>query len=163
MKKLLLGALLLLSTLSLVSCNDVNYEIDGYFTNSDWKSHDEIVNKKNDTYYSIDTKINIKNEFYSVKDDVKFRIIDLTEKKISLLPKQDKLKKIIISSLEKCKSNCKNDATFDPKEISISVNDKSLDINITFLASNSYGTPGELHGYFTYDIKTNKLLSELVF
>jgi len=162
MRKLILGALLLLSMFSIVSCNSINYEIDGYFTNSDWKSHDEIVNKKNDTYYSIDTKINIKNEFYSVKDDVRFRIIDLTEKRIGLLPKQDKLKKIIITSLEKCKSNCKNDATFDPKEISISVNDKEMNITITFFASNSYGTPGELNGYFTYDIKTGKIINELV-
>lgn len=154
---------LLLLTTILTSCEkkpDIDVEAKGYFNKSDWKISERgpkfDVNKDVDTYY-IEKKIILKEDFQNATDSVKLSIYEMNKTEIKNLPL---LETILYKSLLDCKYACNNTATFKPLKIVIFNSDKNeLYINIDFLASNAYGTPGELKGNFVYDYKTKKIKS----
>lgn len=59
MRKVILGALLLLSTLSFVSCQPkLNYECPGYFSKEDWKIVSDFEKTK-DTLWGLNKKVKL--------------------------------------------------------------------------------------------------------
>ena len=170
MKKVLLLAILAtVSIASFTGCGkskpEVNYECSGYFTKDDWK----VTLDKSDSvmFYDVEKNISLRKDFPSSTDSTKFKISFLNKDDFSKLPPGDELRLMLYRSLLSSKSGCKNEGTFKPYEISISFlegdsTDRIMLIKTDFFASNAYGTPGELTGYFQYDPKTYKLIKESI-
>jgi hypothetical protein len=170
MKKVFLLAILAtVSIVTFTSCGKskpkVDYECSGYFSSDDWKI---TLDKKDSVmFYDVEKNISLRKDFPSSTDSTKFKISFLTKEDFPKLPPGDELRLMLYRSLLSSKSGCKNEGTFKPYEINISfLEDDSIGramlIKIDFFASNAYGTPGELHGYFKYDPKTYKLIYESV-
>jgi hypothetical protein len=164
MKKLLLGTLLLLSTLAFVSCQpELNYECSGYFHKEDWKIVSDFKKTK-DTLWGLNKKIKL--DYNKDSDSTTIDILPIQKNELSTLPNSGKLKSLINSALIECKYSCNNPETFNPKSISIYPkfgDKKDFYMSIYFNASNSYGVPGELHGSFTYDSKSFKLKDKFIY
>jgi hypothetical protein len=147
----------------LFSCNEkpkVNYECSDYITNKDWKLS---LNKNEDSimFYNLEHNISLKDKFASSTDSTKISAMFYSEQ-FSKLPPPSELHGMIYESLLKSHSSCKHGGTFKPYEINLMFmnGDSTLSIKVDFFASNAYGTPGELHGYFKYDSKTYKLIDD---
>jgi hypothetical protein len=163
MKKLLV---LTIASLTLFSCSqtpEVNYECSDYITKKDWK----VMTNKNDNseilFYNLDHKILLNDKFPSSTDSTKVTAI-FDSKQFGKLPQPTELHGMIYKSLLNSHSSCKHKGTFKPYEINLLFmdGDSTLSIKVDFLASNAYGTPGELHGTYLYDTKTYKLKNEFV-
>ena len=170
MKKLIMTSLLALVAIATIqSCSDssaaaksgpkLSYDCGDYFSKDDWElsynaSGDTITNCE------IDKKFLLKSDlFRSAKDSIEIGM-NLTKAEFDRLPPQGELRMMITKSLIESKYGCKNEATFNPFKISIGfitddeTKKESLYIITEFLASNAYGTPGELKGYFKFDLKS---------
>ena len=167
MKKIMMVAIILIAFASCTSKPKVNYDIPDYVSESDWKLS---KNKKTDSVvlYQVDKKIKLDEKYFpSVKDSVGFSFM-LTNDKFKKLPNSDSLRSEIFKCLLESQSACMSSATFDPKNISFYISEdektkkETLVISVVFFASNAYGTPGKLQGYFTYDLKTMKLIDSLI-
>jgi hypothetical protein len=163
MKKLLV---LTMVSVVLFSCGKktptTDYECIGYFTKDKWTIS---TNKEGDTItgYSLNTKFMVNDNFPSATDSVKLWMI-LTDDEFKSLPKPSDFSNMIFKALLEAKSNCKNEGTFRPFDLWVyPTEDKKLKMNLKFYASNAYGTPGELNGYFTFNPKTNELTESNVF
>ena len=162
--------MVVITLIAMTSCGTkpkVNYNIPDYVQESDWKLTSD---KKTDSVilYQVDKKIKLDDKYFpSASDSVRFSLM-LNKENFKQLPDANVLRDEIFKSLLKSQSECMHSATFNPKNISFYIGDdektkkKTLVITIEFFASNAYGTPGELHGYFTYDLKTLKLIDSLV-
>ena len=159
-----------ITSIALMSCGSkpkVNYNIPDYVVESDWKLS---TNKETDSVvlYQVDKKIKLDEKYFpSVKDSVTFSFM-LNNDKFKKLPNPNSLRSEIFKCLLESQSACMRSATFDPKNISFYIGEdektkqETLVISVVFFASNAYGTPGELRGYFTYDLKTMKLIDSLI-
>jgi hypothetical protein len=169
MKKILVVAIALIASVFIYSCKssknkkpELDYAVDGYVQTYDWK----YLKSKSDSIISYDVrkKIAVEKKYFPGSTDS----ITLYVKPENLknLPNPDTLRNKLFNSLLDSKYSCSHPATFNPQEIKISFTDwEGKDcywIQIKFLASNSYGTPGELEGHYFYDIKTNKLVTSSV-
>jgi hypothetical protein len=163
MKKVILGALLLLS-MCFMSCQPkLNYECPGYFNKEDWKIVSNFEKTK-DTLWGLNKKVKL--EYNKSSDSTSIDILPIQRNELSSLPNGQKLESLINSALIECKYSCNNPETFNPKSISIYPkfgDEKDFYISITFNAANSYGVPGGLRGSFTYDNKSFKLKDKMVF
>ena len=165
MKKVSMVLLFILVTMGFYSCGTtpkVDYECTDYFTKNDW---DLTTNKSGDTilFYNINKNISLKNDFPSAVDSTKFSMT-LYSEQFNKLPTPDVFSKMLHEVLFKSKLSCKNQGTYKPYEINtmFTDGDSTINIKVDFFASNAYGTPGELHGYYKYDSKTYKLIDENV-
>ena len=165
MKKV--SMVLLLSLITMVGCKEtdkkieVNYECSDYFTKDDWEVF-TTLNRDTILSYSIDKNIMVNKKFPSATDSVNFTM-NLDSSEFKKLPPELNFHLMIYQSLLSAKSNCKHEGTFRPFNIKVYYTDDNLwIINVEFFASNAYGTPGELNGYFTFDPKTYKMIKELV-
>jgi hypothetical protein len=166
MKKVFLVTVI---AVSLLSCSgpSVDYEVNGFISKKDWKVSTDKNDESKITYYSIDKKLWMKNDFENATDSVSLSV-GMNPEDFKILPSKETsiLMGMLSESLSKSKYSCKNPATFKPKSISVYVSedektkDKSLMVSVRFLASNSFGVPGELTGYFEYDPKKNYVLKE---
>jgi hypothetical protein len=141
----------------------LNYSVEGYLKAEDWnvaKSTDDSISS-----YWVNKKIKLDLETFT-NDSVKFEI-DVEPKDVNKLPKQDTLEMKLFKALLDSKYSCKNEATFNPKKIQFYFTEwdgkECYKITIQFLASNSFGVPGELTGHYYYDVKTNEPILEKVF
>jgi hypothetical protein len=162
MKKLALFTMLLSLFVSCKQTPQVNYECPEYFTKKDWKT---TTNKNGDSIllYSLDHNISLKKQFPSSTDSTKFTTL-LYSEQFNKLPPQNELYLMVYESLLKSHSACKHGGTFKPYEVNLMFmdGDSTLSIKVDFFASNSYGTPGELHGTYKFDTKTYNLKDDYV-
>lgn len=165
MKKLLLVSLFAAVTAFFFSCKstpEVEYECSNYFTKKDWEI---TTNKSGDSIfiYGINKNISLKSYFPNLSDSTKFSMM-LYSEQYKKLPPPTVFSDMLRESLFKSKQACKNQATFKPYELSTTFmdGDSTITISVDFLASNSFGTPGELHATYTYDSQSFKLLDEYV-
>jgi hypothetical protein len=163
MKKLLMFSM---ASMVLFSCGKntptTDYECVGYFTKDKWSLS---TNKAGDTItsYSLNTKFMVNDNFPSATDSVKLWMM-LSDSEFKSLPKPTDFRNMIFKVLLESKSNCKNEATFRPYDLWVyPTEDKKLKMTLKFYASNAYGTPDELTGYFKFNPITNELVESNVF
>lgn len=163
MKKLLVVAI---SLIAIVSCSNkkvkpvVDYSINGYVEPKDWTVMRDSLDSI--STYMVDKKIVLdKDIFVGAVDSVRFTTF-LSKENFNKLPNSDTLSSKIFTSLLGAKYSCVHTATFKPTKIEVSVSDwkgtPTYWVSIDFLASNAYGTPGEMTGDFMYDLKTHELV-----
>ena len=162
MKKLVLFTMLVSLFASCTQKPQISYECPDYFTKKDWKT---TTNKNGDSIllYSLEHNISLKKDFPSSTDSTKFTTF-LYSEQFNKLPPPNELHFMIYESLLKSHSACKHKGTFQPYEVNLMFmdGDSTLSIQVDFFASNSYGTPGELHGRYKFDSKTYKLKDDYV-
>lgn len=167
MKKAIMISLFALVTIASCSRPSVDYEVKGFISKKDWKV---TMDKKDDskiTFYKVDKKLWLKDDFSSAIDSVRFSV-NMSPEDFKLLPsnKTSTFLEMLSKSLSESKYSCKNPATFKPESIKVYVTedvktkDKSIMIAVGFLASNSFGVASELTGYFAYDPKNKYTLKE---
>ena len=169
MKKVFLLSAAIASITLLVSCSgpSVDYEVNGFISKSDWKVGKDKKDDSKITYYSVDKKLWMKDDFSNATDSVSLSLF-MSPEEFKLLPSNETsvFMGMLTESLSKSKYSCKNPATFKPESIRVYVRedektkDKTLMVSVGFLASNSFGVPGELTGYFEYDPKNKYSLKE---
>ena len=167
MKKLLLGALLLLSV-SIFSQSKINnfftYDCKPLFKQTDWIVSKSVDGKRN--VFQINKKIRLTEFYNSDVDSTEVTTFFAEVEGLKRYPTSDSLYRMVYQCLIDCKYSCKNRATFNPQSIQIFSKfgeDEDFVIWIDFLALNSFGVPGELKGVFIYEKGTFKLKNKHIF